>query len=268
MKQFKIFSVLAFVGLSLISCNSSENDPYWPNPEKGDYVMVERMEVIHNVEKEHLVEKMYDIVYGPTLKLKIVKEYSNVDMTTIPSKAPLSYEFEYRENKTLLSITTKKDEEIVIEKSIADFRNDKLESITVEGTSKVAKYEYLNSNQVSVTQNGKTYKYEFDNRGNLTSVSDESGKLFTYEYGTGYNPFVYSEYNLLFDYVPGGEVIRFVFSSKNDMKLARNEKTGEVFKFTYKLDEFGYPIRMEVEGKSAKTLVKFKNGIKRPNIGK
>lgn len=265
MKQFKIFSVLAFVGLSFISCNSSESEAYWPDPNKGDYVMIERMEVVRDVDKEHLVEKMYNVEYDGALKLKKIKEFTNIDATAIPDKAPLSYEFEYRENKTLLSITTKKDEEVELDKFTVNFRNDKLESIESKDATKNVKYEFLNSNVVTATQGDNTYSYEFNNAGNLVSVSDKSGKLFTYEYGTGYNPFVYSEYNLLFDYVPGGELIRFVFSSKNDMKVARNEKTGEVFDFTYKLDGFGYPIRMEVVGKTSKTLVKFKNGIKRVN---
>lgn len=263
MKQFKIFSVLAFIGVTLVSCNSSENDPYKPDPNKGDYVLIDRMEVIRDIDKEHLVEKMYEIEYNATLKLKKIKEYTNIDATAIPGKAPLSYEFEYRENKTLLSITTKKDESVELDKFTVDFRNDKLESIKGEDAAKNVKYEFLNSNVVTATQGSNTYNYEFNNAGNLVSVSDKTGKLFTYEYGMGYNPFVYSEYNLLFDYVPGGELIRFVFSSKNDMKVARNEKTGEVFNITYKLDDFGYPIRMEVVGKSSKTLVKFKNGIKR-----
>lgn len=267
MKQFKIFSMLAFVGLILASCNSSENDPYWPNPEKGDYVMVERMEVIRDISKEHLVEKMYSIVYGPTLKLKEIKEYSNIDITAIPENAPLNYEFEYRENKTLLSITIKNEVAVELDKLTVDFRNDKLESIKGTDSSKDVKYDFSNSNFIKATQADKTYTYEYDKKGNLISVSDTSGKLFTYEYGTGHNPFVYSEYNLLFDYVPGGEFIRFVLGSKNDMISARNEKTGEIFKFEYKLDEFGYPIRMLMKGHSSETLVKFKNGIKRPNIG-
>ncbi|MGL5275683.1 hypothetical protein [Myroides sp.] len=263
MKQFKIFSVLAFIGVTLVSCNSSENDPYKPEPSKGDYVKVESMEVILDLEKEHLVKKLYSISYNSILKPKVIKEYSDIDITAIPSIAPLSYEFSYLKEEELNSIVIKKDGELELDKLIANYQGGKLTTLEGKDASKNIKYEFLNANTIKATQLGKTYTYEYNNRGNLSSVSDESGKLFAYEYGVGYNPFVHSEYNLLFDYVPGGDLVRFVLSSKNEVKSAVNEKTGEVFKFTYKLDEFGYPIRMEVEGKSSKVLVKFTNAIMR-----
>ncbi|MDM1507376.1 sugar-binding protein [Myroides odoratimimus] len=130
--------------------------------------------------------------------------------------------------------------------------------IDLTGKKSSFMYEYSSGNIVKASSSDKVYTYDYDNRGNLTSVSDHTGELFTYTYGTGYNPFVHSEYNLTFDYFPGGELIRFVQSSKNNIETATNKKTGEVYTFkTTASHEFGYPTNIEVKGKDTSKLFKF-----------
>lgn len=267
MRQLRIFSILTFIGVGITSCNTSEKEPYRPDPNKGDYMKVVRMEVVKDVEKEHLLEKLYTIDYTATLKAKLIKEYKDVDVTALPGKAPLSYVFDYLKDESLNSIIIKKDEEVDQDKLIADYRGGVLRSIKGDDASKEITFDFVNTSNVKVSQLGKTYNYEFDNRGNLISVSDASGKLFSYSYSAKYNPFVHSEYNLIFDYVPGGELIRFVMSSKNEMSSALNEKTGEKYTFEYKYEDFGYPISMLIKGGSNQKLFKFSYKIfRRPDL--
>lgn len=261
MKKLKIFAILALVGLSLVSCSSSDKEEYWPNPDRGDYMKVSRMEVIRDVEKQHLLEALYTIEYNYFLKLHKLKEFQNVDLTALPAKAPISYSFSYLKDDSLNKIVIKKDEEIDLDELTASYQGGDLVSINGKKGESEVLYQSVNANNLKVTQGYKAYDYEFDNTGNLIAVSDNTGKLFSYKYGVGHNPFEHSEYNLTFDYIPGGELIRFVKSSRNEITSAKNEKTGEEFNFDYKLHDFGYPTEMIVKGSTTKTLFKFEYNI-------
>ncbi|MGL4583329.1 MAG: hypothetical protein ACRCVU_10145, partial [Flavobacterium sp.] len=260
MKQFRIFSIFTFLGLGLISCSSSDNDPYWPDPNKGDYVKVSSMTVSSSSSKNNVVDVKYSIEYNSFLKARFIKRYENVDLSKpMPNQAPLLYSFNYLEKHGLNTIEIKQNEETVIDKLTAVYKNDVLEKL--ESKIGFTTFEYSGGNIVKAIKDDKSYIYGYDNRGNLTSVSDESGKLFSYEYGNGNNPFVHSEFNLTFDYIPGGDLIRFVQGTKNAMTVAINEKTGEKYSFTYQLDEFNYPTEMVVKGKESDLLFKFENSI-------
>ncbi|MEC4051323.1 RHS repeat domain-containing protein [Myroides odoratimimus] len=256
MKKVKIALFTVIMGTIGVSCNSSDNEPYKPDPNKGDFVKVARMTVSSDGNKEHLVETRYDIEYNNFLKLRKISEYKNYNELEAPSNPLLKYEFDYLKNNALNSIVITTDEGVEYDKLIASYKNDYLNDLTGKKSSFV--YEHSSGNVVKAISGEKAYNYSYDNRGNLTSVSDATGELFTYTYGTGNNPFMYSEYNLTFDYVPGGELIRFVQSSKNNIETATNKKTGEVYTFkTTASHEFGFPTRIEVKGKDSFKLFKF-----------
>ncbi|AJH16366.1 hypothetical protein [Myroides profundi] len=256
MKKVKIALFTVILGSIGVSCNSSDNEPYKPDPNKGDFVKVARMTVSSDGNKEHLVETRYDIEYNNFLKLRKISEYKNYNELEAPSKPLLKYEFDYLKNNALNSIVITTDEGVEYDKLIASYKNDYLNDLTGKKSSFV--YEYSSGNVVKASSSDKVYTYSYDNRGNVTSVSDQTGELFTYTYGVGSNPFVYSEYNLTLDYVPGGEFIRFIQSSKNIMDTATNRKTGVVYTFkTTASHEFGLPTRIEVKGKDTFKLFKF-----------
>ncbi|EHO04884.1 YD repeat (two copies) [Myroides odoratimimus CIP 101113] len=256
MKKVKIALFAVIMGTISVSCNSSDNEPYKPDPNKGDFVKVARMTVSSDGNKEHLVETRYDIEYNNFLKLRRISEYKNYNELEAPSNPLLKYEFDYLKNNALNSIAITNSEGIEYDKLTASYKNDYLNDLTGKKSSFV--YEHSSGNVVKAISGEKVYNYSYDNRGNLTSVSDATGELFTYTYGTGNNPFMYSEYNLTFDYLPGGELIRFVQSSKNNIEAATNKKTGEVYTFkTTASHEFGFPTRIEVKGKDSFKLFKF-----------
>ncbi|MEK6492979.1 hypothetical protein [Myroides odoratimimus] len=255
MKKVKIALFAVIMGAIGVSCSSSDNEPYKPDPNKGDFVKVARM-TVSNDDNENIVEVRYDIEYNSFLKLRKISEYKNYNELEIPSKPLLKYEFDYLKNNALNSIVITTDEGVEYDKLIASYKNDYLNDLTGKKSSFV--YEYSSGNVVKASSSDKVYTYDYDNRGNLTSVSDHTGELFTYTYGAGYNPFVHSEYNLTFDYFPGGDLIRFVQSSKNNIETATNKKTGEIYTFkTTASHEFGYPTNIEVKGKDTSKLFKF-----------
>lgn len=267
MNKLKMMSVLAFIGFAAVSCNSSEKDEYRPDPNKGDYVKVFSMTVSKDPLNSDLLDVRYNIVYNNILKASSIKAYHNINgSTSLPEKAPLMYVFGYKKDEGLNFISIKKDEDKEIDKLDAKYKNDVLEKLENESKSNSTTFEYSSGNIIKATKDNKSYAYNYDNRGNLTSVSDESGKLFSYEYNNGNNPFVHSEFNLTFDYIPGGDLIRFVQGTKNAMTSAINEKTGEKYSFTYQLDEFNYPTEMVVKGKESMITFKFVNRIiRRPD---
>ena len=264
MRRLRILSVFAFIGTTIVSCSSSEKDPYKPDPNKGDYVKVSSMTVSKDTVNSDLLEVRYNIDYNSILKAKTIKVYRDINgSVSLPEKAPLMYMFEYKKDEGVNSISIVKNENIDkdVDSLNAKYKGDVLEKLENETKSNSTTFEYSSGNIIKATKDNKSYTYSYDNRGNLTSVSDESGKLFTYEYNNGNNPFVHSEFNLTFDYIPGGDLIRFVQGTKNAMTTAINEKTREVYSFKYKLDEFNYPTEMLVKGKESVLLFKFVNRI-------
>lgn len=239
-----------------VSCNSSDNEPYKPDPNKGDFVKVARMTVSNDGNKEKLVDSRYEITYFNFLKVREIKHYKNIDESVVLGKEDLKYNFEYLKNNNVSKIRVTAKGEIDVDVLEANYKNDYLHDLT--GKKFSASYEHSSGNVVKATSNGKVYNYSYDTKGNLISVSDETSELFAYTYGTGYNPFVHCEFNLTFDYVPGGELIRFVQSSKNNIETATNKKSGEVYAFkTTGSNEFGYPLGIEVKGKDTSLLFKF-----------
>ena len=237
MKKISVIVGLLLTGLIASCSSSSTKDDYFPDPERGDFVVV-KSAVLKTLEGEELVDKKrFSMTYNNHLQ--------PVEVVVTEGGQKRRWKLSYLEKTILNQLKTVGESGEVLSAWNGQFTGSTLTGWKQsEGGKGAIDYTYKGNFITEGVYANDVFVYGYDMKGRLSEamhVQEGSKVIFAYS-DNARNPFTHSKIDLFYGFFDESSLLSFLKPQEHSVQ--NFTKNGETVALTVEEDYFGFPMRI------------------------